>query len=208
MPVSKERERLRGLYDRASLYYDFLDWPMEMLRYRRIRQDLWRGLGGRILDLGAGTGRNAAYYPAGADVVSADLSRSMLARARARLEAAGREPRIVVTDALALAFGDRKFDVCVSTFLFCVLPDELQPRALAEIRRVLKPGGKVYLLEYAYSKNPWRRLWMRAISPVVEALYGARFDRRTHEHMAAAGFRVSEREFVASDVLLKLVGEA
>lgn len=197
---------LRRLYSKASLYYDILDWPLEYFRYRRIRRELWKGLGDRILDLGAGTGRNAAYYPEQADVITADLSPEMLARARRRLVALGRRPQIVVADALNLDFKNEEFDACVSTFLFCVLPDELQERALREVSRVLKPGGKVYLLEYAYSQKPWRRFWMRAMSPWVEALYGARFDRGTRLHLQRAGYQLTEERFVYSDIILKLVG--
>ncbi|MBI5624357.1 MAG: class I SAM-dependent methyltransferase [Elusimicrobia bacterium] len=197
---------LRRLYRRASLYYDFLDWPMERFRYGRIRRELWAGLGGRILDLGAGTGRNAAYYPERADVVTADLSPEMLERARRRLKASGRKPQIVVTDALRLDFRDGEFDACVSTFLFCVLPDTMQEPALREILRVLKPGGSVRLLEYVYSRQPCRRWWMRAVSPLVEALYGARFDRDTRTHLLKAGFSLAEERFAHADIILKLVG--
>ena len=198
---------LRRLYGRASLYYDILDWPLERFRYRRLRRELWQGLGGRILDLGAGTGRNVPYYPQDAEVVTADLSPEMLERARRRLAASGRKPQIAVVDALDLDFRDGEFDACVSTFLFCVLPDDLQEQALREVKRILKPGGKVYLLEYIYSQNPWRRLWMRAMSPWVEALYGARFDRDTRAHLLKAGFRIVEERFAHADVILKLVGE-
>lgn len=198
---------LRRLYRRASLYYDFLDWPLERFRYSRIRREVWRGLSGRILDLGAGTGRNVAYYPAQADVVTADLSPEMLERARRRLVASGRRPQIVVTDALKLDFRDGEFDVCVSTFLFCVLPDHLQEPALREVLRVLKPGGRLYLLEYVYSQRPCKRRWMRAISPWVEALYGARFDRNTRAHLPRAGFTLLEERFVHEDIVLKLVAE-
>lgn len=197
---------LRRLYRRASLYYDLLDWPFERFRYRRIRRRLWAGLGGRILDLGAGTGRNVAYYPPGAEVVTADLSPEMLERARRRLLAAGREPRTVMADALDLPFKDGEFDVCVSTFLFCVLPDGLQEAALREVHRVLKPGGGVWLLEYVYSRNPWRRFWMRVLAPWVEALYGARFDRNTREHLSRAGFNLVSERFVHSDIILELAG--
>lgn len=199
---------MRRLYQRASLYYDLIDWPLEQFRYKTIRRKLWKDVGGRILDLGAGTGRNAPFYPADSDVVTADLSPEMLERARRRIRALGRAPQIVVTDALGLDFKDGEFDVCVSTFLFCVLPDELQERALREVRRVLKPGGKVYLLEYVYSQNSIRRLWMRMFAPLVARLYGARFDRRTGEHMEAAGFKMLERRFVHSDILLLLVGQS
>lgn len=200
----KQTEGLRRLYGRASLYYDIIDWPFETLRYRALRRELWEGLSGRILDLGAGTGRNAPYYPSQAEVITADLSPEMLERARRRIKALGREPNIVATDALNLDFADGEFDVCVSTFLFCVLPDDLQERALGEVKRVLKPGGKIILLEYAYSKNPFRRLWMRMLAPLVERLFGARFDRQTREHMLRAGFHLFEERFVHRDILLKL----
>ncbi len=203
-----ETDPLRKLYQRACLYYDIIDWPFEYFRYRALRRDLWKGLRGRILDLGAGTGRNAPYYPVDADVVTADLSPGMLDRARCRIDALGRKPCIVIADAVSLDFKDGEFDACVSTFLFCVLPDELQERALREVKRVLKPGGKVYLLEYVYSQNRLRRLWMRILSPLVEMLYGARFDRRTQEHMLRAGFKMVEERFVHMDVILKLVGQA
>lgn len=209
-PESTKRDArissLGRLYSKASLYYDILDWPFEYFRYRRIRRELWKGLGGRILDLGAGTGRNAAYYPEQADVITADLSPEMLDHARHRLMALGRRPQIAVTDVLNLDFKNEEFDACVSTFLFCVLPDELQERALREVSRVLKPGGKVHLLEYAYSQKPWRRFWMQVMSPWVEALYGARFDRNTRLHLQRAAFQLAEERFVHSDIILKLVG--
>lgn len=203
-----DTDYLRKLYKRASIYYDLLDLPMEHFRYRTLRQELWKSLSGQILDLGAGTGRNAIFYPAGSEVVTADLSPEMLERARKRIKAVGRKPNIVVADALDLKFQDGEFDACVSTFLFCVLSDELQEKALREVRRVLKPGGKIYLLEYMYSKDPLRRLWMRILSPLVEGLYGARFDRNTRKHLLEAGFKFVEERFVHADIVLKIVGQA
>jgi len=198
---------LRRLYRRASRYYDAVDWPMEHFRYRRIRRELWARAEGRVLDLGAGTGRNAAYYGTGATVTAADLSPEMLARARQRLAPAGHAPRAVVSDALRLSFRDGAFDACVSTFLFCVLPDALQEAALKEVARVLRPGGTVHLLEYVYSRRTWRRRSMQLMAPLVESLFGARFDRDTRRHLRAAGFRIVEETLVHSDIVLKLTAE-
>lgn len=188
----------------AGALYDALDWPFEFFRYRRLRPRLWRGLQGRVLDLGAGTGRNAPFYPEAAAVTAVDLSPAMLARAERRVARCGRTAECAVMDARRLEFPAASFDACVSTFLFCVLPDEAQRAALAEVRRVLKPGGRLRLLEYVYSRTPARRLGMRLLSPVVECLFGARFDRRTQAHLREAGFLLELSEFVSGDVLLLL----
>lgn len=188
----------------AGALYDALDWPFEFFRYRRLRPRLWRGLSGRVLDLGAGTGRNVPFYPEAAAVNAVDLSPAMLARAARRVARCGGTAECAVMDARRLEFPAASFDACVSTFLFCVLPDEAQRAALAEVRRVLKPGGRLRLLEYVYSQSPVRRLGMRILSPLVERVYGARFDRRTREHLAKAGFQLDHEEFVHGDILLLL----
>jgi ubiquinone/menaquinone biosynthesis C-methylase UbiE len=128
---------LRERYERIAPYYDLLDYPFEQKRYRHIRPQLFAGMGGRILDAGVGTGRNIAYYPQGADVTGVDLSPAMLSRARARAAEAGREVDLRLMDVTKLDLPDDSFDAAVASFLFCVMPDELQPDALREIRRVV-----------------------------------------------------------------------
>ena len=68
-------------YQRIAWAYDLLDLPFEYGRYRKIRPLLFRGLSGRILEAGVGTGRNFPFYPPGSEVVGIDLSPAMLARA-------------------------------------------------------------------------------------------------------------------------------
>lgn len=188
----------------AGAWYDLLDGPFEHFRYRSLRPRLWTGLEGRVLDLGAGTGRNAHCYPQGAAVVAVDSSPAMLERAALRIARCGKKAECAVMDARRLEFPAGSFDACVSTFLFCVLPDADQAEVLTEVGRVLKPGGRLRLLEYVFSHNPARRLGMRLLSPWVEFVYGARFDRRTREHLHAAGFRLDHAEFVHGDILLLL----
>jgi len=142
--VTSTRER----YQRIAAFYDALDLPFEYRRYRQLRPLLFAEMTGTILDAGVGTGRNFPFYPVGAKVIGIDLSPAMLARARKRLGEARASIELREMDVTHLDFPDRHFDNAVATFLFCVLPGELQTPALMEIKRVLKPGGILRLLEY------------------------------------------------------------
>src|SRR5580692_4153480 len=119
-------------YQRIAPFYDLLDLPFEYRRYRKIRPQLFAGLSGRLLDAGVGTGRNFPFYPQGAKVVGIDLSPAMLARATRRLGSAAAEVELRHMDVTRIELPDRHFDAAVATFLFCVLPDELQVPALRE----------------------------------------------------------------------------
>lgn len=191
-------------YDRIAPWYDLLDAGFERKRYAALRPLMFEGLGGQLLDAGVGTGRNCAYYPADAVVSGIDTSPAMLARAEQRcptLAAGGRLHRMDVTD---LRFDAGTFDAAVSSFLFCVLPDALQVPALRELGRVVKPGGTIRLLEYTMPQGFWRRLSVRLWSPWVEWAYGARFDRQTERHAAAAGLELVESRFVYADLIKML----
>jgi ubiquinone/menaquinone biosynthesis C-methylase UbiE len=191
-------------YQRIAGLYDILDWPFEAGRYRRIRPRLFAGLEGRILDAGVGTGRNIAYYPPGADMVGIDFSPAMLERARRRAEKLGRAVDLRRMDVTALDLPPATFDAVVATFLFCVLPDEQQPRALGELSRVLKPGGTIRILEYVRPKGARRAFVARLWEPWMNWAYGAGFDRNTEAHVRAAGFEVTGVTYVVDDII-KLV---
>jgi demethylmenaquinone methyltransferase/2-methoxy-6-polyprenyl-1,4-benzoquinol methylase len=72
------------VYDRIARLYDILDLPFEYFRYKPLRQVMFEGLGGTLLDAGVGTGRNFPHYPPDAKVTGIDLSPAMLGRARSR----------------------------------------------------------------------------------------------------------------------------
>jgi ubiquinone/menaquinone biosynthesis C-methylase UbiE len=191
-------------YQRIAPFYDLLDLPFEHGRYRRIRPLLFAGLSGRILDAGVGTGRNFPFYPPGARVVGIDLSPAMLARAERRLTRTTATVELRQMDVTRLDFPDGAFDAAVATFLFCVLPDELQEPALREMGRVVKEGGLIRLLEYTRPHGAVRRAVTRLWEPWVSWAYGASFDRRTEGHLDAAGLQLVERQFVVDD-LIKLL---
>jgi ubiquinone/menaquinone biosynthesis C-methylase UbiE len=192
-------------YQRIAWAYDFLDLPFEYARYRKIRPQLFRGLSGRILDAGVGTGRNFPYYPAGSDVIGIDLSPAMLARAERRRPTASANVELRLMDVTRLDFPDRYFDAAVATFLFCTLPDELQVAGMRELGRVVKPGGIIRCLEYTRPSGGIRRAMTRLWEPWVYWACGASFDRQTERQAAAAGLRLFESRFV-HDEPIKLLG--
>src|SRR5215831_13739060 len=160
-------------YQRIAPFYDVLDLPFEYGRYRKIRPQLFAGLSGLILDAGVGTGRNFPFYPAGAKIVGIDLSPAMLARAARRRPSAAAEIELRQMDVTGIDLPDRHFDAAVATFLFCVLPDDLQVPALRELARVTKPGGTIRLLEYVRPRGTIRRMISRIWQPWIAWAYGA-----------------------------------
>jgi ubiquinone/menaquinone biosynthesis C-methylase UbiE len=191
-------------YQRIAPFYDLLDLPFEYGRYRKIRPQLFAGLSGRILDAGVGTGRNFPFYPPDARIVGIDLSPAMLARAARRRPSAAAEIELRQMDVSRIALPDRHFDGAIATFLFCVLPDELQVPALRELNRVTKPGGIIRLLEYTRPHGALRRAMTKVWEPWVRWAYGAGFDRRTEQHIPEAGLQLIQSRFVVDD-LIKII---
>jgi ubiquinone/menaquinone biosynthesis C-methylase UbiE len=191
-------------YQRIAPIYDLLDLPFERFRYRAIRPLLFHGMQGRLLDAGVGTGRNCEFYPPTATVSGIDISPAMLARAHHRCPTLAAGGRLYEMDVTALKFADGSFDAAVSSFLFCVLPDPLQQPALRELGRVVRPGGLIRLLEYVRPSGIVRRVTSYIWQPWIRWAYGASFDRRTEQHVPAAGLELVESRYVVDD-LLKLL---
>ena len=160
--------------------------------------------GGRVLEAGVGTGRNLPYYARGVELTAIDLSRGMLRQARGRAEAARCRVALEQCDAVDLSrFATGTFDWYISTFMYCVMPDRLQPAALREMARVLKPGGAFRLIEMVYSKDRALRRRQDLFAPFVERVYGARFDRNTLAAIEAIpDLEVCRTSFLKADTYL------
>lgn len=200
--------RLRSKYQKTSWVYDFLDAPWER-EYRKWRPEILRDVSGRVLEAGVGTGRNLRHYPPAAELTAIDLSPGMLRLARQRAEKARCLVDLKEADATRLtSFADDTFDWYISTFMFCVMPDSLQPLALQEMGRVLKTGGRFRLIEILYSKERFLRLRQKLLAPFVELVYGARFDRRTLDHIhAVPSLKVTRTTYLKADTHLLIEGE-
>jgi ubiquinone/menaquinone biosynthesis C-methylase UbiE len=107
-------------------------------------------------------------------------------------------------DVTKLEFPTGSFDAAVATFLFCVLPHELQVPALRELGRVVKPGGFIRLLEYVRPHGAFQRIMSRIWQPWIAWAYGASFDHQTERCVPEAGLELVESRYVVDD-LVKLI---
>jgi len=195
-------ELVRRRYDRIAPIYDALQAMME-LSAGRWRRELWTGVtGGRVLEIGVGTGKSVPFYPAQADIVAIDISEKMLDRARRRAARLGAAVRFEVADVQRLPYPDGSFDTALATFVFCSVPDPV--RGLSEVRRVLRPGGRLLLLEHVLSQVRPLRWLMRALDPLVSRLGGAHLDRETVASVGAAGFADVRAANLALDVVKRI----
>ncbi len=159
------------------------------------RDELLDGLSGRVVEIGAGNGMNFRHYPASVEEVVAVEPEPYL---RAKAQGAGRAAnvRVTVQDGLAdrLELQDASFDAAVACLVLCSVPDQFA--ALAELRRVLKPGGELRFLEHVHSSAP-RKARIQTIADRLGAWPrvsgGCHCSRDTVRAIETAGFRV-ERE--------------
>jgi ubiquinone/menaquinone biosynthesis C-methylase UbiE len=139
----------------------------------------------RILEVGAGTGLNFPYYPVEAEGVASELSREMIRIASGKQRPSG--VHLVQTSAERLPFADASFDAAVATLVLCSVASPRQ--ALMELRRVVKPGGTVALLEHVRPGGLLLGPLFDALSVLTVALFDDHFNRRTADEAKRAGLR-------------------
>jgi ubiquinone/menaquinone biosynthesis C-methylase UbiE len=187
-------------YERIAPFYDLIDLPFELGRYRFLRPLLFRGLTGRLLDAGVGTGRNIAYYPTTSEVIGVDLSPAMLSHAARRGVRSRSSVRLKEMDLTELQFAAGYFDAAVASFVFCTMPPEARHAALRELARVVRPGGQVRLLEYAPAQTSFRRMLARAWQPWVKWAFGAKLAHDIEPELARASLTVIRSSYVTSSI--------
>ena len=200
----QQTSQTEARYDRIAPIYDL----MESLPERRFgdwRERLWAQVPeGRVLEVGVGTGKNFAYHPPRAHVVGVDISERMLARARERASELGRPVELYRMDAQKLDLPDDSFDAAVATFVFCSVPDAI--RGLRELGRVVKPEGKILLLEHVRINEPEIvGKAMDVLDPLVVRLMGPHINRQTEQNVRRAGLEVERVESLAPMDLVKLI---
>jgi len=172
--------------------YDRMSKGTEEAGLRDHREALLSQASGRVLEIGAGTGRNLQFYGEDVELTMVEPSESMARRLERRLEEHPRPVTLVQSPAEALPFGDGEFDVVVSTLVLCAVDD--QARALAEARRVLKPGGTLLFIEHVRSDEPKLARKQDRMNRVNRVVVRCNCNRATLDAIRAAGFTIDEVE--------------
>ena len=174
--------------------YDGLMAGPEKAVLRGRREALVSRLTGDVLEIGGGTGANLPFYGPGVEqLVITEPEEPMARRLERKLAGYSLPARVVRAPAEELPLEDASFDFVVSTLVLCTVDDPA--RALTEIHRVLKPGGRLVFLEHVRSDDPRLARWQDRLHGVqVRVGHGCHCNRRTLENIERAGFSIAELE--------------
>lgn len=188
--LEAETERVRRFHDHNARHYDAEMAVFERLLVGRGREWVCARARGEVLEIGVGSGRNLPWYPDDVSLTGVDLSRELLALARQRAAKLGRKIDLRLGDAQGLGFPDESFDTVVCTLSLCAIPDP--GRAVAEAQRVLRPNGRLVLLEHVRSPVGLMRNLQQRLEPTLVRVACDHLTREPLDDLATAGFEVEE----------------
>jgi ubiquinone/menaquinone biosynthesis C-methylase UbiE len=190
---TQEGERIRSFYEKSAGRYDkqMRFWD-RVLDFDGGRRWVCAQATGDVLEIGMGTGLNLPYYRDDVRLTGIEFSPTMLELARERAKELGRNPDLRLGDAQALEFPDGSFDTVVCTLALCTIPDDR--RAVAEARRVLRPRGRLLLLEHVRSPLLPIRAGQRLLEPLTLRFEADHLLRDPAGYLAEAGFEIETLE--------------
>lgn len=188
----RRTDRQRKVWDKAAPTYDKQMAFFERVWFTGGREWLAERTKGRVLEVAVGTGRNFEFYGPGTDLTGVDLSREMLTRAGQHARHLGLDVQLQQGDASALPFPDVEFDTVVCALALCSIPDPAS--AIAEMHRVLAPGGQLLLLDHIGSTWPPLRAAQWLVEQVSGRTAGEYMTRRQRPLVERAGFDITETE--------------
>jgi ubiquinone/menaquinone biosynthesis C-methylase UbiE len=196
-------QRLRRYWDRHARSFD-----RQMAFYERVlfgdgRQWVCPQAVGDVLEVAVGGGRNLPFYPSDIRLIGIDFSPKMLQLAQQQAERLGRQVDLRLGDAQALDLPDACFDTVVCTLSLCAIPDDR--RAIAEMRRVLRPGGRLLLLDHVAAEPRLGRAIQWLLERITIPVSGEHLRRRPFLQVQAEGFEVERHERYKHGVVERLV---
>ncbi|QGK69142.1 methyltransferase domain-containing protein [Allosaccharopolyspora coralli] len=193
MTAANDRaERWRRHWDKSAPSYDRTMGVCERLLLWDSRDWVCSRASGEVLEVAIGTGLNLAFYPGEIALTGIEWSPAMLSRARQRSGELGRETTLLEGDARSLPFPAESFDTVVCTFSLCAIPD--QPQAVAEMVRVVRPGGRLLLADHIGSSSRLVRAFQSVLEKATIPLAGERWVHRPRKEIEAAGLEVESSQ--------------
>jgi len=192
MKIARAKDARSGMKSVAAKRYDRGMWGLENIGLRKLRRRMLTEVTGSILEIGVGTGANLSYYNGVDHVTAVDVHmgrlRGAVAKGLARQQSTF--PYAVnLADAQQLPFAANQFDTVIGALVFCSIPYPAQ--ALAEIQRVLKPNGRLLLLEHVRGQGAISRRHCDWLQPAWFALqHECHLNRETETAVSDAGFKI------------------
>ena len=191
-------------WDFSAAFYDLLAWGPER-RWAPRKRELFASMQGKVLFVAVGTGQDIPFFPPGQDITAIDISPRMLAKARARAARYHGSLELREMDVHALEFPDHSFDQVVTSCTFCSVPDPVA--GLIALRRVLKPGGALYMFEHTGSRVFPFNLMLDVMTPIWRPI-GPEMNRDTVANVKKAGFEIRQVNNVYLDVVKTIAATA
>jgi ubiquinone/menaquinone biosynthesis C-methylase UbiE len=188
----KRAQQLRRYWDKHARTYDKQMAFWERRLFGNGRHWVCSQATGEVLEVAIGTGRNLPYYPDGIRLTGIEFSPAMLELARRQADQLGRKVDLRLGDAQALELPDASFDTVVCTLSLCAIPDERG--AVAEMKRVLRPGGQLLLLDHVAGGPRWVRAIQWLLELITRPLGEEHLRRRPLLQVQAEGFEIERRE--------------
>lgn len=201
--MADQQEKWRKYWDKMAAGYDKDMKFWDRLLYEGQREWVCSRAVGEVLEVAIGTGLNLPFYSDDITLTGIDISDKMLEAARVRADELGREVDLRKGDAHHLPFEDATFDTVVCTLSMCAIPDV--DRAMREIHRVLRPGGRFVSIDHVVSPN-----WLlRGIQGIIERFSvpsaGEHLRRRPIENVRSTGFVIKESDRLKGGHVERLV---
>jgi ubiquinone/menaquinone biosynthesis C-methylase UbiE len=183
------KETTVGIYRRFILPR-LIDLAMKDKAASARRSELIPRATGSVLEIGIGSGLNLPFYsPTVTHLRGVDPSAELLAMARRKVDRVRFPVELTCESAEQLRVDPRSVDTVVTTWALCSIPNPL--KALHEMKRVLKPGGRLLFVEHGHSPDPQVQVWQRRINPVWRRVAGGcNLNRRMDELITAGGFNI------------------